>query len=61
MAIARNRFLPWHIALGLIAAFDSVMLLLTDEGPAELAQQSLVIAVSVVALGLAYLTFKSEG
>lgn len=56
----RNKFLPWFIGIVIIAIADGILLLLTDEGQAEFAQQSALIAVPVVGLALMYLMFKSQ-
>jgi hypothetical protein len=37
----RTRYLPWFIGLAIIAVADGVLLLLTDEGKAELAHRLL--------------------
>ena len=57
----RNRFLPWFIGLAIIIVADGYLLYFqTDEGQAELAQQTALIVIPVVALGLMYLAFKSQ-
>ena len=56
----RNRMLPWFVAAGIIVVGDAIALLLTDEGPAELAQQAALVVIPLVALGLTYLTFRSQ-
>ena len=56
----RNRFLSWYIGLAIIVVADGFLLLTTDEGQAELAQQTALIIIPVVALGLMYLMFKSQ-
>jgi hypothetical protein len=56
----RNRFTPWLIGLAIIAVADGVLLLLTDEGQAELAQQTALVVIPVVGLALMYLMFKSQ-
>ena len=56
----RNRYLPWFIALAIIIVGDSIALLLTDEGPAELAQQTALVVIPIVALGLSFLVFRSQ-
>jgi len=58
--VVRNRFMPWFIGLAVIIVGDSIALLLTDEGPAELAQQTALIVIPLVALGLMFLMFKSQ-
>ena len=58
--MGRNRFMPWFIGLAVIIVGDSIALLLTDEGPAELAQQTALIVIPLVALGLMFLMFKSQ-
>jgi threonine/homoserine/homoserine lactone efflux protein len=52
--------LPWFVAAGIIVVGDAIALLLTDEGPAELAQQAALVVIPLVALGLTYLTFRSQ-
>jgi hypothetical protein len=56
----RNRFLPWFIGLAIIVVADGILLLLTDEGKAELAQQTALIAIPVVGLAIMFLMFKSQ-
>lgn len=56
----RNRFMPWFIGLAIIVVADGILLLLTDEGQAELAQQTALVAIPVVGLALMYLMFKSQ-
>ncbi|HXJ03070.1 MAG TPA: hypothetical protein VNH44_17755 [Micropepsaceae bacterium] len=56
----RNRYLPWFIGVAIIVVVDGILLLLTDEGQAELAQQAALVAVPVVGLGLMFLVFKSQ-
>jgi hypothetical protein len=56
----RNRLLPWFIGLAIIVLVDGILLFLTDEGQAELAQQAALIAVPVVGLGLMFLMFRSQ-
>ena len=56
----RNRLLPWFIGLAIILLVDEILLFLTDEGQAELAQQAALIAVPVVGLGLMFLMFRSQ-
>ena len=56
----RNRLLPWLIGLAIIVLVDGILLFLTDEGQAELAQQAALIAVPVVGLGLMFLMFRSQ-
>jgi hypothetical protein len=56
----RNRFMPWFIGLAIIAVADGVLLLLTDEGKAELAQQAALVAIPVVGLAIMFLMFKSQ-
>ena len=56
----RNRYLPWFIGLAIIIAGDSIALLLTDEGAPEFAQQTALVVIPIVALGLMYLMFKSQ-
>lgn len=57
----RSRFLPWFIGLVVIIAADGYLLLFrTDEGAAELAQQSAMVVIPLVALVLMFLTLKSQ-
>jgi hypothetical protein len=56
----RNRFLPWFIGLAIIIAADGYLLLMTDEGKAELPQQAALVVIPVVALALMFLVFKSQ-
>jgi len=57
----RSRYLPFYIGLAIIIFADAYMLYFqTDEGRAELAQQTALIAIPVVALGLMFLMFKSQ-
>ena len=58
--MTRSNLLPWYIGLGIIVVADAVALLLTDEGPAEFFQQTALVVIPVIALGLMYLTFKSQ-
>ncbi len=58
--MTRNNLLPWYIGLVIIVIADAVALLLTDEGPAEFFQQTALVVIPVVALGLMFLTFKSQ-
>jgi hypothetical protein len=58
--MVRNRYMPWFIGLAIIIVGDTIALLMTDEGPAELAQQTALIVIPVVALGLTFLMFKSQ-
>jgi hypothetical protein len=58
--MVRNRFMPWFIGLAIIVVGDAIALLMTDEGPAELAQQTALIVIPLVALGLMFLMFKSQ-
>jgi hypothetical protein len=59
--VERNRFLPWFIGLAIIILADGYLLYFrTDEGAAELAQQSAMVVIPIVALGLMFLTFKSQ-
>jgi len=56
----RNRLLPWFIGLAIIVLADGYLLYFrTDEGAAELAQQTAMIVIPVVALGLMFLMFRS--
>jgi hypothetical protein len=52
--------MPWYIGVAIVVIVDGILLLLTDEGQAELAQQAALVAVPVVGLGLMYLVFKSQ-
>ena len=52
--------MPWFIGLAIIVVADGILLLLTDEGQAELAQQTALVAIPVVGLALMYLMFKSQ-
>ncbi len=57
----RSKFLPWYIGLAIIIAADGYLLLFrTDEGAAELAQQSAMVVIPVVALALMFLMFRSQ-
>jgi hypothetical protein len=59
--VGRNRFLPWFIGLAIIIVADGYLLYFrTDEGAAELAQQTAMIVIPIVALGLMFLVFKSQ-
>ena len=58
--MTRRSLLPWYIGLAIIVVADSVALLLTDEGNAEFFQQTALVVIPVVALGLMYLVFKSQ-
>jgi hypothetical protein len=59
--VERNRFLPWLIGLAIIVIADGYLLYFrTDEGAAELAQQTAMVVIPIVALGLMFLTFKSQ-
>lgn len=58
--MTRNKYMPWFVGAGIIIVGDAIALLLTDEGPAELAQQSALIAIPLVALALTYLMFRSQ-
>jgi len=58
--MVRNRFLPWFIGLAIIVVGDAIALLMTDEGPAELAQQTALVVIPVVALAIMFLMFKSQ-
>jgi hypothetical protein len=59
--VERNRFLPFYIGLAIIVVADAYLLYFqTDEGRAELAQQTALIVIPVVALGLMFLMFKSQ-
>jgi len=56
----RSRYLPWYIGLAIIILADAFLLLRTDEGAAELAQQTALIVIPTVALALMFLVFKSQ-
>ena len=56
----RNRFLPWYIGAAIIVVADSILIFLTDEGQAEMAQQAALVVIPVVGLSLMYLMFKSQ-
>jgi hypothetical protein len=58
--VTRSNLLPWYIGLAIIVVADAVALLLTDEGSAEFFQQTALVVIPVVALGLMYLVFKSQ-
>jgi hypothetical protein len=59
--MGRNRFLPWLIGLAIIILADGYLLYFrTDEGAAELAQQTAMVVIPIVALSLMFLTFKSQ-
>jgi hypothetical protein len=59
--VERSRFLPWFIGLAIIIMADGYLLYFrTDEGAAELAQQSAMVVIPIVALGLMFLVFKSQ-
>ena len=52
--------MPWILGAIIIVIADGVLLLLTDEGQAELAQQAALVAIPVVGLALMFLMFKSQ-
>ena len=57
----RSRYFPWFIGLLIIIAADGYLLYFrTDEGAAEFAQQTAMIVIPIVALGLMFLMFKSQ-
>lgn len=58
--MTRSNLLPWYIGLAIIIVADAVALLLTDEGPAEFFQQTALVVIPIVALGLMYLAFRSQ-
>ncbi len=60
LSVQRNRMTPWYIGIIIIVIVDAILLLLTDEGQAELAQQAALVAIPLVGLGLMYLMFKSQ-
>ena len=60
IVMTRSKYLPWYIGLAIIVIGDAIALLLTDEGAAELAQQTTLVAVPIVALALMFLMFRSE-
>jgi hypothetical protein len=60
VVVTRSNLLPWYIGLAIIVVADAIALLLTDEGQAEFFQQTALIVIPVVALGLMYLVFRSQ-
>jgi hypothetical protein len=61
IVVVQSRFLPWFIGLAIIIVADGYLLYFrTDEGAAELAQQSAMVVIPIVALGLMFLMFKSQ-
>ena len=56
----RSRYLSWYIGLAIIILADAFLLLRTDEGAAELSQQTALIVSPVVALALMFLVFRSQ-
>lgn len=57
----RNRLMPWFIGLAIILIADGYLLAFrTDEGAAELAQQTAMVVIPIVALGLMFLMFRSQ-
>ena len=54
-----NAVVFWPV-VAIIVVADGILLLLTDEGQAELAQQTALVAIPVVGLALMYLMFKSQ-
>ena len=56
----QKKYTPWIIGLIVIVIADGILLFLTDEGQAELAQQAALIAIPVVGLALMFLMFKSQ-
>ena len=61
VTVQRNNLLPWYIGLIIIIIADGYLLAFrTDEGAAEFAQQSAMIAIPIVALGLMFLMFRSQ-
>ncbi len=58
--MTRSNLLPWYIGLAIIVAADAVALFMTNEGPPEFFQQTALIVIPVVALGLMYLVFRSQ-
>jgi hypothetical protein len=61
IVVVHSRFLPWFIGLAIIIVADGYLLYFrTDEGAAELAQQSAMVVIPIVALGLMFLMFKSQ-
>jgi hypothetical protein len=58
--VTRSNLLPWYIGLVIIITADAVALLMTDEGQAEFFQQTALMVIPIVALGLMYLMFKSQ-
>ena len=60
-AVSRNRLLPWYIGLIVIVLADGYLLAFrTDEGAAELAQQTAMVVIPIVALSLMLLMFRSQ-
>ena len=59
--MTQRRFLPWFIGLAIIVLADGYLLYFrTDEGAAELAQQTAMVVIPIVALSLMFLVFKSQ-
>ena len=59
--MSRNRLLPWYIGLIVIVLADGYLLAFrTDEGAAELAQQTAMVVIPIVALSLMLLMFRSQ-
>ena len=58
--MTRSNLLPWYIGLAIIIVADAVALLLTDEGKPEFFQQTALIVIPIVSVGLMYLSFKSQ-
>jgi hypothetical protein len=53
--------LPWFIGLAIIVLADGYLLYFrTDEGAVELAQQTAMVVIPIVALALMFLTFRSQ-
>ena len=59
--MSRNQLFPWYLGLIVIILADGYLLAFrTDEGAAELAQQSAMVVIPIVALALMYLMFRSQ-
>jgi hypothetical protein len=52
---------PWFIGLVIIILADAYLLAFrTDEGAAELAQQTAMVVIPIVSMGLMFLMFRSQ-
>jgi hypothetical protein len=58
--MARRGFLPWFIGLTIVVVGGYLSYFRTDEGAAELALQTAMVVIPVVALGLMFLSFKIQ-